>query len=72
MLLYEIKTRSPVMISTLKEAMMTLKTKQPPQKRKKTIADGMLGKYTDIIPKEKTSAQFIREQRASAYGKVKK
>jgi hypothetical protein len=60
------------MLSTLKEAMKTLKTAQPSQKRKKGISDSMLGKYADIIPKEKTSAQFVREQRASAYGKVKK
>ena len=59
------------MLSTLKEAMMILKTKQPPQKRKKSVSDGMLGKYTGIMPKEKTSAEFVREERASAYGKVK-
>ncbi|MCK9419330.1 MAG: hypothetical protein M0R70_08135 [Nitrospirae bacterium] len=60
------------MLSTLKEAMKTLKTTQPLQKRKKSVSDGMLGKYADILPKEKMSAQFVREQRASAYGKVKK
>jgi len=60
------------MLSTLKDAVMSIKTVQPEQKPKGNVSDGLLGKYAGIVPEDKTSAGFVREQRASAYGKVKK
>lgn len=60
------------MLSTLKDAAMSIKTAQPEQKPKGSVSDGLLGKYAGIVPEDKTSAEFVREQRTSAYGKIKK
>ena len=60
------------MLSTLKEALMSLKPAEPQKKREGSVSDGLLGKYADIVPKGKSSTEFVREQRATAYGKVKK
>ncbi|MEK6742255.1 MAG: hypothetical protein AABZ15_01520 [Nitrospirota bacterium] len=51
---------------------MSIKTVQSGQKPKGNVSDGLLGKYAGIVPEGKTSAEFVREERASAYGKVKK
>lgn len=59
------------MLSTLKEAMLSIKTVQSDQKPKGSVSDGLLGKYAEIVPDGKSSAEFVREERASAYGKVK-
>ena len=60
------------MLSTLKEAAMSIKPVQPEQKPKGNVSDGLLGKYAGIVPEGKPSAELVREQRASAYGKIKK
>lgn len=60
------------MPSTLKEAMRFLKPAQTSREPKGTISDALLGRYAGIVPEGKSSTQFVREQRASAYGKVKK
>lgn len=60
------------MSSTLKEALNSLKTMQKPAKLKGKVSDILLGKYSGIIPKGKTSTEFIRELRNSAFGKIKK
>jgi hypothetical protein len=60
------------MLSTLKEALMSIKAMKPEKKSKGSVSDGLLGKYAGIIPEGKTSTDYVREQRASAYGKVKK
>ncbi len=60
------------MSSTLKEALNSLKTLQKPTKLKGKVSDRLLGKYSDIIPRGKTSTKFIRELRSSAFGKMKK
>jgi len=60
------------MSSTLKEAFNSLKTLQKPPKSKEKVSTKLLGKYAGIIPKEKTSTEFIRETRGSLFGKVKK
>jgi len=60
------------MSSTLKEAISSLKSLQKFPKPKEKVADKLLGKYSGIIPKGKTSTEFIRELRSSAFGKMKK
>lgn len=60
------------MSSTLKEALNSLKTLQKSAKIKGKVSDGLLGKYSGVIPKGKTSTEFIRELRSSAFGKSKK
>jgi hypothetical protein len=60
------------MSSTLKEALESLKYFQNREKLKRIkIADELLGKYQGIIPKGKSSTQFIRELRKGLYGKGK-
>ncbi|MCK4325267.1 hypothetical protein KAU86_01625 [bacterium] len=61
------------MSSTLQEAVQALKTikVKPCIPRKKKVADELLGKFKGIIPGGKTSTQFIKELRASLYGKIK-
>ena len=53
------------------EAIKTLKSHHYKPKKKTSIADELLGKYKGVIPKGKTSTQFIRELRDSSYGKFK-
>lgn len=60
------------MLSTLKEALKSVKTVEPEQKVKGRVSDNLLGKYAGIVPEGKSSTEFVREERASAYGKVKK
>jgi len=60
------------MPSTLKEALNSLKILQKSPKRKGKISDELLGKYSGVIPKGKSSSEFIRELRSSAFGKMKK
>lgn len=60
------------MISTLKEALSFLKTMKPAAKSKGSLSDSLLGKYAGIVPEGKTSSEFVREQRSTSYGKVKK
>ncbi len=60
------------MPSTLKEAINSLKIFKKPIKLKGKISDKLLGKYSGITPKGKTSTEFIRELRGSAFGKIKK
>lgn len=59
------------MLSTLKEALRSLKSVQSVEP-KGGVSDGLLGKYAGIVPGGRSSAEFVREQRESAYGKVKK
>ena len=60
------------MPSTLKEALNSLKILQKPPKLKGKVSGELLGKYAGILPKGKTSTEFIRELRSSAFGKMKK
>ncbi len=60
------------MPSTLKEAINSLKILKKPTKLKGKVSNELLGKYSGIIPKGKTSTEFIRELRSSAFGKIKK
>lgn len=61
------------MSTTLKEAIEAiefLRVKKYPNKF--NIADKWLGKFKGIIPKGKTSTQYIKELRSTLYGKIKK
>lgn len=58
------------MSSTLKDAINSLKTLKKP-KAKGKVSKELLGRYADIIPKGKTSTEFVRELRSLRY-KVKK
>jgi hypothetical protein len=60
------------MPSTLKEALNSLKVLQKPSKFKGKVSDDLLGKYSGILPRGKTSSEFIRQMRGSAFGKIKK
>lgn len=60
------------MSTTLKEMLKAVEGfKINPRAHKKSIADELLGKYKGIIPKGKTSTQFIKEMRSTLYGKIK-
>lgn len=58
------------MLSTLKQALKSLNSTQP-QTPRPNVADGLLGKYSGILPEGRSSAEFVRELRDSRYGKVK-
>ena len=60
-------------MTTLQQAIEAIKTIKIHHKshKKTSIADELLGKYKGIIPKGKTSTQFVRELRDSSYGKFK-
>jgi hypothetical protein len=60
------------MPSTLKEAVNSLKILKKSLKLKGKVSEELLGKYSGIIPKGKTSTEFIRELRSSVFGKMKK
>jgi len=60
------------MPSTLKEAVNSLKILKKSPKLKGKVSEELLGKYSGIIPKGKTSTEFIRELRSTAFGKMKK
>lgn len=54
------------MISTLKEAMNSIKTLQKtPRAAGESVADALLGKYAGVLPRGKGSTEFIRELRSS-------
>lgn len=54
------------------EAIGSLKINPLKKTEEKTrIADELLGKYKGIIPKDKTSTEFIRRLRSTLYGKIK-
>ncbi len=59
------------MPTTLKDAINSIKTLSSITKLKKKISDELLGKYEGIIPKGKTSTEFIRDIRGTLFGKVK-
>ena len=61
-------------MTTLQEAIHAIesfKIKIYPRKNKNKIADQLLGEYQGILPKNKTSTEFIRDLRNSLYGKIK-
>lgn len=60
------------MSSTLKEAISSLKTLQKRPRPKERVSDKLLGKYAGIVPRGKTSTEFIRELRSAAFGKMKR
>jgi len=58
-------------MTTLKEAIEVIRSIEIEKSNKKiSIADELLGKYKGIIPKEKTSTEFIKELRGTLYGKI--
>ncbi|MBU0694189.1 MAG: hypothetical protein KKC11_05915 [Candidatus Omnitrophica bacterium] len=58
-------------MTTLKEAIEVIRSIEIEKSNLKTdIADELLGKYKGIIPKEKTSTEFIKELRGTLYGKI--
>jgi len=58
-------------MTTLKEAIEVIRSIEIEKSNKKiSIADELLGKYKGIIPKEKTSTEFIKELRGTLYGKT--
>ncbi|MBU0897037.1 MAG: hypothetical protein KKB76_05405 [Candidatus Omnitrophica bacterium] len=58
-------------MTTLKEAIEVIRSIEIEKSNLKTdIADELLGKYKGIIPKEKTSTEFIKELRGTLYGKT--
>ena len=59
------------MPTPLKDAINSIKTLSSITKLKKKISDELLGKYEGIIPKGKTSTEFIRDIRGTLFGKVK-
>ena len=42
-----------------------------PKRRKRKIIEQLLGKYKGVIPKGKTSTEYLRELSESLYGKIK-
>lgn len=59
------------MSSTLKDVINAIKdVEEARPKIKRKLADELLGKYKGIIPKGKTSTEFIRKLRNSLYGKT--
>jgi len=59
-------------MTTLKEAIEAIRSiKTIPISKRTSVANELLGKYKGIIPKDKTSTEFIRSLRNSLYGKIK-
>lgn len=58
-------------MTTLKDAIEAIKSIKISPSKKTKIADELLGKYKGIIPKGKTSTEFIKELRNTLYGKIK-
>ena len=61
-------------MTTLKEAIEAIKsirTISISNSKRLGIANELLGKYKGIIPRGKTSTEFIRSLRNSLYGKIK-
>jgi len=59
------------MSTTLKDAINSIKPLSITSKPRRKTSDALLGKYENIIPKGKTSTEFIRDIRGSLYGKIK-
>ncbi|MEK6651988.1 MAG: hypothetical protein AABY50_03560 [Nitrospirota bacterium] len=59
------------MSTTLKDAINSIKTLSSVTKTNKKTSDELLGKYEGIIPKGKTSTEFIRDIRGDLFGKIK-
>ena len=59
------------MSSTLRDAINAIRSIETEKTKKAGTADALLGKYKGIIPKGKTSTEFIRELREGLYGKIK-
>ncbi|MBI3254574.1 MAG: hypothetical protein HYZ55_01490 [Nitrosarchaeum sp.] len=58
-------------MATLQEAIEAIEIRKTrPKFQKRRIADKLLGKFKGIIPRGKTSTQFIKELRSSLYGKT--
>ncbi len=72
MLLYVIRTRGLIKLSTPERSHDDAENQTVTSEAIKNVSDSMLGTYADILPKGKTPVQLVREERASAYGKVKK
>jgi len=59
-------------MTTIQEAIKVIReNKISIPKKKKGLARQLLGKFKGIIPKDKTSTEFIQEIRTSLYGKSK-
>lgn len=58
------------MSTTLKDAINSIKPLSITAKAGGGISEALLGKYENIVPKEKTSTEFIRDLRGSLYGKI--
>lgn len=59
-------------MTTLKEAIEAIRSiKTISISKRLGIANELLGKYKGIIPRGKTSTEFIRSLRNSLYGKIK-
>jgi hypothetical protein len=59
-------------MTTVQEAIKVIQeNKISIPKKKKGLARELLGKFKGIIPKDKTSTEFIRQMRNSLYEKVK-
>ncbi len=59
------------MSTTLKDAINSIKPLSSAAKPRRKTSEALLGKYESIIPKGKTSTEFIRDVRSSLYGKIK-
>ena len=59
------------MPTTLKDAINSIKAVSGTAKLKKKTSDALLGKYEGIIPKEKTSTEFLRDIRKTLFNKIK-
>jgi len=61
------------MTLTLKEFIKTAEQFRKPinKSRSVNLADALLGKYENLLPKGVSSTEYIREMRGSAYGKIK-
>jgi hypothetical protein len=57
--------------TTLKEAINSIKAISGITKLRKKPSAELLGKYKGIIPKGKTSTEFIRDLRSTLFDKVK-
>ena len=57
-------------MTTLKEMIESIRDITIPKKAK-NITEKLLGKYSGVVPKGKTSASWIKGLRGSLYGKIK-
>lgn len=60
-----------ILPTTLKDAINSIKAFSSITKLKKKTSDELLGKYEGIIPKGKTSTEFLRELRGTLFSKIK-